>query len=102
LRADHNVEQAGAVLVSAVRTEAVLDAAGDRGYRLVAALVGATCQAVHTACAALGLACGAALSFDAVSYVEELGLAGTGDTPLLLTMIGTAGSLPADFRYEIA
>jgi nitroreductase len=102
LRASHDLEQAGAVLVPAVRTGAVLDACGDRGYRLVTALVGASCQAVHTAAAALGLACGVTLGFDGVSYVEELGLADTGEVPLLLMMIGHPGAGPADFRYEIA
>jgi SagB-type dehydrogenase family enzyme len=100
--ANYNLEQAGAVLVPTVRTGAVLDAAGDRGYRLVTAVVGASCQAVYLAAAALGLACGAALGFDAVSYVEELGLAGTGEVPLLLMMVGPEGARPADFRYEIA
>ncbi len=41
--ANYNLEQAGAVVVPAVRTGAVLDACGDRGYRLVNALVGASC-----------------------------------------------------------
>ena len=102
VRADDDLERAGAVLVPAVRTGAVLDACGDRGYRLVTALVGASCQAVHTAAAALGLACGVTLGFDGVSYVEELGLADTGEVPLLLMMIGHAGAGPADFRYELA
>ena len=35
-----------------------------------------------------GLGCGVALGFDAVSYVEELGLADTGEVPLLIMMVG--------------
>ncbi|MFL6128790.1 MAG: hypothetical protein ACJ73E_06975 [Mycobacteriales bacterium] len=96
-----DLEQAGVVLVPAVRTGAVLAAAGDRGHRLVTALVGASCQAVQLATAALGLACGTALGFDAVSYVRELGLARTGEIPLLLLMVGPQGAPPGDFRYEI-
>ncbi len=99
--ANYNLEQAGAVLVPAVRTGAVLDVAGDRGYRLVTALVGASCQAVYTAAAALELACGVTLGFDAVSYVEELGLADTGEVPLLLMMVGHERPGAADFRYEL-
>lgn len=99
--ANYNLEQAAAVIVPAARTHAVLDAVGDRGYRLVNAVVGGISQAVYTACAAAGLACGVALGFDAVSYTEELGLADTGEIPLLTMMIGHERPRPADFRHEI-
>lgn len=98
---NYNVEQAGAVLVASVRTAAVLDAVGDRGYRLVGAVVGAMAQAVYTACAALGLGCGVALGFDADSYAEELGLDGSDELPLLIMMVGHERPGPAGFRYEI-
>jgi SagB-type dehydrogenase family enzyme len=100
--ANYNLEQAAAVLVPAARTPAVLDAVGDRGYRLVNAVVGGISQAVYTACAAAGLACGVALGFDAISYTEELGLDDTGELPLLTMMIGEERPRPADFRHEIA
>ncbi|MEY9962502.1 SagB-type dehydrogenase family enzyme [Streptacidiphilus sp. MAP12-16] len=99
---NYNVEQAGAVIVPTVRTSAVLDALGDRGYRLAAAAVGATAQAVYTACAAMDLGCGVALGFDGDSYVEELALAGSAEMPLLSMMVGHERPHPADFRYEIA
>ncbi|MEU1279133.1 SagB family peptide dehydrogenase [Streptomyces sp. NPDC005805] len=99
---NYNLEQAGAVLVPTVRTRAVLDAVGDRGYRLVNATVGAVSQAVYTASAALELGCGVALGFDNVSYIEELGLDATGEAPLLIMLIGHERPGPADFRYEIA
>ncbi|ONK09847.1 nitroreductase family protein [Streptomyces sp. MP131-18] len=100
--ANYNLEQAGAVLVPTVRTHAVLDAVGDRGYRLANALIGAVAQATYTASAALGLGCGVALGFDNVSYREELGLTGTDEAPLLIMMIGHERPTAADFRYEIA
>jgi SagB-type dehydrogenase family enzyme len=99
--ANYNLEQAGAVIVPAARTHAVLDAVGDRGYRLVHAVVGGISQAVYTASAAAGLACGVALGFDAISYTEELGLEETGELPLLIMMIGHERPRQADFRYEI-
>jgi nitroreductase len=89
------------VNVPAARTHAVLDAVGDRGYRLVHAVVGGISQAVYTASAAAGLACGVALGFDAISYTEELGLEETGELPLLIMMIGHERPRQADFRYEI-
>ncbi|MFJ3582397.1 SagB family peptide dehydrogenase [Streptomyces sp. NPDC090127] len=100
--ANYNLEQAGAVLVPAMRTAAVLDAVGDRGYRLVGATVGAVSQAVYTASAAMELGCGVALGFDNISYIEELGLERTGESPLLIMLIGNERPFPADFRYEIA
>ncbi|OEV04093.1 SagB family peptide dehydrogenase [Streptomyces oceani] len=99
--ANYNLEQAGVVLVPTVRTTAVLGAVGERGYRLVNAVVGAIAQAVYTASAALDLGCGVALGFDNVSYVEELGLRGTEEAPLLIMMIGNERPRPADFRFEI-
>jgi SagB-type dehydrogenase family enzyme len=100
--ANYNLEQAAAVIVPAARTHAVLDAVGDRGYRLVNAVVGGISQAVYTAASAAGLACGVALGFDALSYREDLDLEATGELPLLLMMIGHERPRPADFRYEIA
>ncbi|MFE7463695.1 nitroreductase family protein [Streptomyces sp. NPDC057499] len=99
---NYNLEQAAAVLVPTVRTDAVLDAVGDRGYRLVNATVGAIAQTTYTTAAALGVGCGVALGFDNISYIEELGLDGTGEAPLLIMMIGNERPAPADFRYEIA
>lgn len=100
--ANYNIEQASAVIVATAPSAAVMLAAGDRGYRLANATIGAVCQAVYAACAALDLGCGAALGIDNISYVEELGLAGTGEAPLLIIMVGVEGRSPADFRYEIA
>ncbi|SDM53324.1 nitroreductase family protein [Streptomyces wuyuanensis] len=100
--ANYNLEQTGAVLVPTVRTRAVLDAVGDRGYRIVNAVVGAISQNVYTAASALGVGCGVALGFDNVSYIEELGLERTGEAPLLIMMLGNERPAPADFRHEIA
>lgn len=100
--ANYNLEQAGAVIVPAVRTHAVLDAVGDRGYRLVNAAIGACAQATYTASAAVGLACGVALGFDAISYIEELGLAENGEIPLLIMLVGHERPRPADFHAQIA
>lgn len=100
--ANYNLEQTGAVLVPTVRTRAVLDSVGDRGYRVVNAVVGAISQSVYTAASALGVGCGVALGFDNVSYTEELGLERTGEAPLLIMMLGNERSAPADFRHEIA
>ncbi len=98
---NYNLEQAAVVVVPAVRVGAVLDAAGPRGYNVVNATIGAVAQTYYTAAASLGLGCGVALGFDGVSYIEELGLAGTGETPLLIMLAGHERALSSDYRYEL-
>ncbi|MGC0416008.1 nitroreductase family protein [Embleya sp. AB8] len=98
---NYNLEQAAAVIVPTVRASAVLDAVGARGYRLTNAVVGAVAQSVYTAAPALGLGCGVALGFDNVAYGEELGLAETGEAPLLIMLVGHERAMPADFRYDL-
>ncbi|MFD7839788.1 SagB family peptide dehydrogenase [Streptomyces sp. NPDC059761] len=99
---NYNLEQAGAVIVPTLRTTAVLDAVGDRGYRLVGAAVGAVAQTFYTSAAAHGLGAGVALGFDTISHIEELGLTGTDEAPLLIMLLGHERPQPADFRHEIA
>ncbi|MFB8774902.1 nitroreductase family protein [Streptomyces broussonetiae] len=98
---NYNLEQSGAVIVPAVRTTAVLDAVGDRGYRLVNATVGAIAQTFYTAAAALGLGAGVALGFDNISYTERLGLQDTGEAPLLIMLLGNERPHPADFHCDL-
>ncbi|MFW6691577.1 nitroreductase family protein [Streptomyces sp. MAR4 CNX-425] len=100
--ANYNLEQAGAVLVPTVRTHSVLDAVGDRGYRLVNALIGGVAQATYTAAAALGVGCGVALGFDNIAYRERFELTGTDEMPLLIMMLGHERRGASDFRFEIA
>ncbi|MEU6539983.1 nitroreductase family protein [Streptomyces sp. NPDC047000] len=99
---NYNLEQAGAVLVPTVRTTAVLDAVGDRGYRLAVGTAGAVSQSFYLAAAALELGAGVALGFDNVSFVERLGLADGDEAPLLIMALGHERPGPADFRHEIA
>lgn len=97
---NYNLEQASVVVVPAIRIEAVLDAAGARGYNVANAAVGAIAQAYYTAAAALDLGCGVALGFDAVSYIEQLGLEETGETPMLIMMAGPERASVSNYRYE--
>jgi hypothetical protein len=84
---NYNLEQAAVVIVPTIRVSAVLDAVGPRGYNVVNATIGAVAQNVYTAAAALDIGGGVALGFDGVSYVEELGLDATGETPLLIMLV---------------
>ncbi|MGW4109141.1 nitroreductase family protein, partial [Streptomyces sp. NPDC004976] len=100
--ANYNLEQAGAVLVPTVRTTAVLDALGDRGYRLAVGTAGAVSQSFYLAASALELGAGVALGFDNVSFVERLGLSAGDEAPLLIMALGHERPGPADFRHDIA
>lgn len=98
---NYNLEQAGVVIVPAVRAAAVLSAVGDRGYRLVNAVVGAVTQALYLTAADVGIGCGAALGFDNVAYQEVLGIADTDTVPLIIVMAGHDRQAQAAYRYEL-
>lgn len=98
---NYNVEQAGAVIVPAVRAGALMDAVGDRGYRLASAVVGATTQAVYQAAAARdGVGCGAALGFDNAGFMQRLHLDTTDTIPLIMIMVGSERAGYANYRSE--
>lgn len=99
--ANYNLEQAAVILVATVRTHAVLDATGDRGYNLANATVGAMAQTFYTVAAALRLGAGVALGFDGVSYVKELGLTGSDEFPLLIMLAGEERGQLGNYRYEL-
>ena len=100
---NYNLEQTAAVIVPALRAARVLDAVGERGYRLIGAVVGAVTQGLYLSAAGLGIGCGAALGFDNVAYMEHLGLpAGDGATvPLIIVMVGPEHGPEATYRYEL-
>ncbi|WP_030757908.1 nitroreductase family protein [Streptomyces griseus] len=100
--ANYDLERAGAVVVPTVRTAAVLDAVGDRGYRIAVGTAGAVAQTFYLAASALGVGAGVALGFDNVSFVERLGLGDGDEAPLLIMALGHERPRPADFRHEIA
>jgi len=89
------------VVVPAVRIPALLDAVGDRGYRLATAVTGAVAQACYTASAALGTGCGVALALDTVGYIEELGLRDGDEIPLFLMMVGHQRQPAATYRFDL-
>jgi SagB-type dehydrogenase family enzyme len=90
---NYNLEQAAVVQVCRSPLGGLVEALGPRGYRAVSAGLGSMSQQIYTACAALGVGCGAAFGFDNVSFAELLGTAsleGSADDewPLLIHMIG--------------
>ncbi|GAA4897600.1 SagB-type dehydrogenase family enzyme [Stackebrandtia albiflava] len=99
---NYNVEQAAAVISVLVPVESVLDAVGDRGVRLLNAVVGSATQSCYVAASALDVACGAALGFDNVSYAERLRLSGSDEWPMIMLMVGRDRDDQADFAYPLS
>ncbi|WP_300009611.1 SagB family peptide dehydrogenase [Pseudonocardia sp.] len=99
---NYNLEQAAATIAVLGRPRAVIEAIGDRGYRLLNAEVGAVAQAVYLAAAAADVGCGAVLGFDNVAIAERLGLAESDEWPMLLIMIGNerVGAPEFDLRLD--
>jgi nitroreductase len=99
---NYNLEQAAATIAVIARPHAVIEALGDRGYRLSNADVGAMAQALYVGAAAARIGCGAVLGFDNVAIAEALRIDDTDEWPLLLVMIGNerAGKPTFDYRLD--
>jgi SagB-type dehydrogenase family enzyme len=99
---NYNLEQAAATIAVIARPPAVIEALGDRGYRLSNADVGAMAQALYVGAAAARIGCGAVLGFDNVAIAEALRIDDTDEWPLLLVMIGNerAGKPTFDYRLD--
>jgi SagB-type dehydrogenase family enzyme len=98
---NYNLDRAAAVVAVQGRPEAVIQAAGDRGYRLLNAAAGALAQAIYLASAALGLGCGAVLGFDCVALAGRLALSGTDEWPVLLMLVGPPQPDVAEIDYRL-
>jgi len=99
---NYNVEQAAAVISVLVPVDSVLDAVGDRGVRLLNAVVGSATQSCYVAASAIGVACGAALGFDNVSYAERLGLPQDDEWPMIALMVGHDRGDQANFSFPLS
>jgi len=98
---NYNPEQAGAVIVPAIRTKAFLDEIGPRGYRVANTIIGMATQRIYEAATSIDVGCGAALGFDNVSYMERLEIDGGDLVPLIMMMVGSERPGSAAYRYEI-
>ena len=99
---NYNVEQAAAVLSVLVPVDSVLDTVGDRGVRLLNAVVGAATQSCYVAASAVNVACGAALGFDNVSYAERLRLPQDDLWPMIALMVGHDRDDQANFDFPLS
>jgi len=98
---NYTMSQVGAVLAISGRLDAILDAYGPAGYRVLNAEVGTVAQYAYCAAAAQGIGCGAVLGFDNVAMNEALGLTSTDERTVLFVLLGREHDRPADWAYQL-
>ncbi|PWU54831.1 hypothetical protein DLJ47_11735, partial [Micromonospora sp. S4605] len=98
---NYTMGQVGAVLAVSGRLDAVLDAVGPRGYRILNAEIGAVAQRAYCAATAQRIGCGAVLGFDNVAMDEALGLTGTDERTVLFLLLGRHPDAVADLAYRL-
>ncbi|MEW2475906.1 SagB family peptide dehydrogenase [Micromonospora gifhornensis] len=98
---NYTMGQVGAVLAVSGRLDAVLDAYGPRGYRILNAEIGAVAQRVYCATTAQRVGCGAVLGFDNVSMDTALGLDGSDERTVLFLLLGRNSDAVADLEYRL-
>lgn len=75
---------------------------GVRGYRLLNAVVGASCQAISIEGARLKIGTGAALGFDAEAHANHAGMDKRRMTPMLMMMTGVDDPRAGSFHSEVS
>ncbi|MFI7606233.1 nitroreductase family protein [Micromonospora sp. NPDC049366] len=98
---NYTMGQVGAVLAISGRPDAVLDAFGPRGYRILNAEVGTVAQRAYCAATAQRVGCGAVLGFDNVAMNTALGLDGTDERTVLFLLLGQHPEATADLAYRL-
>ncbi|MFI6266587.1 SagB family peptide dehydrogenase [Micromonospora sp. NPDC051006] len=98
---NYTMGQVGAVLAISGRLDAVLDAFGPRGYRILNAEVGTVAQRTYCAATAQRLGCGAVLGFDNIAMDAALGLAGSDERTVLFLLLGRHPETTADLAYRL-
>jgi SagB-type dehydrogenase family enzyme len=96
---NYNMEQTGAVLTIVGKVRSMLEAYGNRGYRLLCAEVGMVAQGLYMTSTALSFGCGAILGFNNVEINKALGLDGTDERSFLLLPVGH--QRPGDASFDL-
>ncbi|HEY0546565.1 MAG TPA: SagB family peptide dehydrogenase [Pyrinomonadaceae bacterium] len=98
---NYNLEQAACLLAIVGETERMLHTFGNRGLRIRNAEAGLIAQNIYMASAAMSLGCGAILGFENIAINQFLGLEGTGQTTLLLLLVGPQRDGYGRFDYRL-
>ncbi|WDZ84151.1 nitroreductase family protein [Micromonospora cathayae] len=98
---NYTMGQVGAVLAISARPDAVLDAFGPRGYRILNAEIGTVAQRAYLSATAQRLGCGAVLGFDNVAMNTVLGLDDTDERTVLFLLLGRHPEATADLAYRL-
>ena len=85
---NYNISEVAAVLVITGRLEALVQAYGARGYRMLSVEVGELAQTSYLAATARGLGIGAVLGLDNLAVDEFLGIEQTDERSMLFLLLG--------------
>nr|WP_275402590.1 SagB/ThcOx family dehydrogenase [Streptomyces sp. SID13031] len=85
---NYNISEVAAVLVITGRLEALVEAYGARGYRMLSVEVGQLAQTSYLAATAHGLGIGAVLGIDNLAVDEFLGIEETDERSMLFLLLG--------------
>ncbi|WBQ05863.1 SagB family peptide dehydrogenase [Kribbella sp. CA-293567] len=85
---NYNISEVAAVLVITGRLEALVEAYGARGYRMLSVEVGQLAQTSYLAATARGLGIGAVLGIDNLAVDEFLGIGQTDERSMLFLLLG--------------
>lgn len=94
---NYNLAEAGAIIVIVGKPYQMLQAYGNRGYRILNAEVGLAVQHIYMACAALSLNCGATLGFENLVVDGWLDLTDAEEHAMLPLLVGHGLKGDADF-----
>ena len=85
---NYNINEVAAVMVITGRLEALVNAYGARGYRMLSVEVGQLAQTTYLAATARGLGVGAVLGIDNLAVDEFLGIEKTDERSMLFILLG--------------
>ncbi|WP_214105609.1 SagB family peptide dehydrogenase [Acrocarpospora catenulata] len=85
---NYSLPEVAAVLVVTGRLDALVEAYGARGYRMLSIEVGQAAQTAYLAATARGLGVGAVLGLDNIGIDELLGIEGTGERSMVFMLLG--------------
>lgn len=98
---NYNLEQAACLVAIVADSEQLLQVFGNRGLRIRNAEAGLVAQNIYMAAAAMSVGCGAILGYENIAINQFLGLEETGQTALLLLLIGPQRGGYGRFDYRL-
>ncbi|GAB1820106.1 SagB/ThcOx family dehydrogenase [Herbidospora sp. RD11066] len=98
---NYSIPEVAAVVVLTGRFDAMLDAYGARGYRMLSVETGQAGQTAYLAATARGLGIGAVLGLDNLAVDRLLGIEGTGERSMLFLLLGRERAVRLGYDHSL-